>query len=469
MSPGRFEAFAVPDADTYGPLGPIRAGPADAGIEYVGPEWTQASVARLLAELTAAGSSLKARPLSEIVDALGRVGARFGTEGDALRERALECLPAGAGYSVEMARAVLDGMARDWTRERLLRLVEAEFEKTEVLDGFVGVRGRDVMAVGPRLCTQIVSGSVPGVTVSALIRSLLVKSPTLIKPGLGDIVLPVLFAGALAEEDPAIASALAVVYWPGGTALWEEPAVTGSDLVVAYGSDATISEVRSLTAPTTRFIGYHNRVSVAAIGRRAMTSGGLKTVARDVAGAVAMFDQRGCVCPGTVFVEEGGERGSGHLAEAIAAALAEAEVRLPAGRLDDQEVARLQQFRGMAELGAATGEARLFDGGEDATWTVVHEPEPGPAPGCLGRTVRIRSITDASELGRLLVPAALHLQTIGVAGFGERLHGLAEEWGRLGASRVVPLREMSFPPPWWYHDGRGPLQDLVRWVEVDEG
>jgi len=468
MSPVSFEAFALPDADVYGQLRPIRAGSDDAGIEYIGPEWTRASMARLAGEMVSAGRALKARPVSEIVDALGRVGARFGTEGDALRDRALECLPAGAGYSAEMARAVLDGMARDWTGERLLRLVESEFGGTDVLDGIARISGRDLMAVGPRMCTQIVSGSVPGVTVSALIRSLLVQGPTLIKPGLGDIVLPVLFARALAEEDPGIASALAVVYWPGGSVPWEHDAVEGSDVVVAYGSDATISEVRSLTAPTTRFIAYHNRVSVGAIGREAMTSLGLKSVASEVARAVAMFDQRGCVCPGTVFVEEGGERGSEDFAEAVAAALAEQEVVLPSGRMDDEEVARLQQFRGVAEVRAATGEGRLFDGGEEAMWTVVLESGPGTEPGCLGPTVRIRTVKDASELGGLLVPVGPHLQTVGVVGFGERLPRLAEEWGRLGASRVVPIREMSFPPPWWYHDGRGPLQDLVRWVEVDE-
>ena len=81
----------------------------------------------------------------------------------------------------------------------------------------------------------------------------------------------------------------------------------------------------------------------------------------------------------------------------------------------------------------------------------------------------VRPLPDASELAGVIDSAGRHLQTIGVAGFDKQLPSLAEEWGRLGASRIVPIREMSFPPPWWYHDGRGPLQDLVRWAEVDEG
>jgi len=422
-----FEAFALPNSDGYGPVGPIRSDQGHEGIEYIGPEWTGASVRRLGAELERAGDALRARPVAEIVDVLGKVGARFGTPGDSLRDRALECLPASAGYSVEMAHAVLDGMARDWTKERLLRLIQAEFERPAVLDGLVPVRGRDLVAFGPRLCTQIVSGSVPGVTVTALIRSLIVKGPTLIKPGLGDIVLPVLFASALAEEDRAIADALAVVYWPGGAVSWESEAVADSDVVVAYGSDAAVSGVRSLTAPTTRFVGYHHRISVAVIGRDSLTPEGMSAVAGDVADAASMFDQRGCVCPRVVFVEEGGATDPADFARAVATALAEAESRLPSGRLDDAEAASLQQFRGSAELRAATGEGQLYHGGETATWAATFEPDPWPEVGCLGRTVRISPLP------------------------------------------IVPIREMSFPPPWWYHDGRGPLQDLVRWAEVDEG
>ena len=41
------------------------------------------------------------------------------------------------------------------------------------------------------------------------------------------------------------------------------------------------------------------------------------------------------------------------------------------------------------------------------------------------------------------------------------------DFDRLASPRVVPLANMSFPPPWWLHDGRGPLWDLVRWAEVE--
>jgi len=32
--------------------------------------------------------------------------------------------------------------------------------------------------------------------------------------------------------------------------------------------------------------------------------------------------------------------------------------------------------------------------------------------------------------------------------------------------RIAPLDEVAFPPPWWHHDGRGPLDVLVERVDL---
>ena len=61
-----------------------------------------------------------------------------------------------------------------------------------------------------------------------------------------------------------------------------------------------------------------------------------------------------------------------------------------------------------------------------------------------------------------------HLQTVGVAGMEDRLEALAADLGAIGAVRVCPLGSVPFPPPWWHHDGQGPLGALLRWMDLEE-
>jgi len=81
--------------------------------------------------------------------------------------------------------------------------------------------------------------------------------------------------------------------------------------------------------------------------------------------------------------------------------------------------------------------------------------------------VRVVPVADVLEVAGLLAPAAAHLQTVGVAGCKERWQVLAESLARVGASRVTPFGSVPFPPPWWHHDGQGPLRALVRWTDVE--
>ena len=248
-------------------------------------------VGEVVRGLEARREALLGRSLASIIEALGTVGARLLDPEDPLRAEALDVLPGSAGLSPAMASAVLDGMASDWTADRLRGLVSAEFADPEVLDTFVtGSRSR-LRAFSPGVCIQIVAGSVPGVGATALVRSLLTKAPTLLKPGRGDVVLPVLFARALEEADPDLGQAVAVVYWRGGQGELETAALQGAGVVTAYGGDEAVRSIRDRTPVSARFVAYHHRVSFGVVGRDALTPALLHRTAS------AFFDQRGCVSP----------------------------------------------------------------------------------------------------------------------------------------------------------------------------
>ncbi len=436
----------------------------------------------LLEVLRRAGPTLVDTPVSGVLFAIDTVARRFLDPGDELRKEALEALAAFGGFSGPMAEEILDGMARGWTRPPLVALLHAEFRNPEVLDGFQPSRSRgEVRALGFPLSFHLGAGTIPGVATTSMIRSLLVKSAVLLRPGRGDVPLSVLFARGLQEVDPELGQAVAVVYWPTAQGEVTERVLDHADQVIVYGSDETVSWVRIRTPPTAEFVGYRHRLGVGLIGRKALrteetrgdvsagATGGLgaREVALAAARAVALFDQRGCVSPHIFFVEKGGETAPGDWAEMLAGALEGLEQDLPSGPISAETGAALQQVRGAAEMEEASGRGRVFHGGAEAPWTVLVEADGALEPTCMNRTVRVVPVAALSEALDRLSSLHRHLQTVGVAGLGDGRKGILERLVRLGVSRVVGLEGVPWPPAWWHHDGSGPLRSLVRWTDIE--
>ncbi|MGD2120242.1 MAG: acyl-CoA reductase [Gemmatimonadota bacterium] len=425
--------------------------------------------------------SLASLPLRKIVGAVDRVANRFLDPGDSLRSRAVEMLGAFAGFSIPMAKSVLDGMARGWVQEGLWDLVRSDFPDPGVLDGFrPGMAGDVTRAMGYPVAFHLGAGTVPGVATTSMIRSLLVKSALVLKPGLGDIPLPVLFARTLAEESPELARSVAVLYWPVDESGRTETVLNEADLVVAYGSDKTIRWIRSRIPPHTPLRPYRHRMGFGLIGKDALTAGGAdgsgtvlrqsgRRAAAAAARSVALFDQKGCVSPHVFFVERGGAVTPEEWAGLLAGELEELEEALPSGEMSLESGAALQQLRGEAELLASAGQGVVHHGGEEAPWTVLFSPGGDLEPSCLHRTVRVIPV-DRIEDGLLTLKKwGPFLQTVGVTGLGSGAEEVVGALTRLGVSRITSLENTPWPRPWWHHDGGGPLRDLARWTDLEVG
>jgi hypothetical protein len=205
------------------------------------------------------------------------------------------------------------------------------------------------------------------------------------------------------------------------------------------------------------------------IGRGALVGEAARFSARSAAMAVAMFDQRGCVSPHAFFVEEGAEVSPEEWAALLADSLGAIEATLPSGEISPEEGIALQQLRGSVEMGEGLGEGRVFHGGEEAGWTVLYDPEGAVEPSCLNRTVRVIPVEEMGRALGIIRAWAPFLQTVGVAGLGERMVEIANGLAGLGVSRITRLSGIPWPRPWWHHDGTGPLRDLVRWTDVEGG
>ena len=413
----------------------------------------------LTSSLRNARASLAALSTDAMITLLGSAGERFART---LDEHTIAEIASNSGLSPAMTRATLTGMAASWTTDALDRLVRAEFPDPRVLDGFVTEADRAVRAAAPGTTLHFGAGSVPGVTVTSMIRALLVKSPVLVKPGAGDAALTTRFARELHRADPRLAAAVAVHYWPGGAPArqsWERELLNQADQVVIYGGNDTIESIRARAPASTRLIEHPHRIGVAIVD-----PGEARRTAADAARGVSLFDQKGCVSTHLILLlgnHAEARRWCGRLAEH----LARTGAALPAGSLSPGELSSLHQLRGRLAMRGAVSEDVEVRGPEAADWTVALAPAELFEP-VGGRTAWVVPVRDRAACLEVLAPLSPILQTVGLAGIRAGRTGFAEALFALGATRIVPLGEIPFPQPEWLHDGSRPLGELVRWSEL---
>jgi hypothetical protein len=219
------------------------------------------------------------------------------------------------------------------------------------------------------------------------------------------------------------------------------------------GDDATISQLKRSDR---RVIGFGARVSGVAVTRQAVHEA-LTQTARTVALDCALFDQRGCLSPHHVFVEDRARE----FASQMATAFMELDGLFGRGASprkmsleDAAAVRRLRaaaRWRALSEPGVELWEDRHLE------WTVVFDREARftSSPGFC--SVCVSPFGDLVDLEYRLAPAngilegfALACGTPLRAGQAEPLVALVK---RLGASYVCAAGKMQSPPLDWPHGG----------------
>lgn len=407
-----------------------------------------------------------ARDIASVVAEAARVLRSGADRGELDRDVAIM-----SGYSRAMVEHVLDRMEQDWNEPTLFRLLDAELDGGRALDSFRVQPARSVRsrAYGPDLTLHVFAGNVPGIAVTALIRSLLVKSAVLGKMASGEPILAARFAQALARIDAGLGSCIGVTYWPGDDGGATERALAQSDAVVVYGGATAARAIREKAPARVRVIEHGPRFSIGLVGRSALadhTRG--DRLAMDIARAVATFDQQGCVSPHGVWVEDGGAVNGRDLAESIARCLVALDRELPPGGRSAAESAAVHDVRSRAEFRQMAGEETAFWASRDTAWTVIWDRSPEFRSSPLSRTIRVHSVSSLLDVAARLAPLGATLQTVAIAADGATIEALAQRFAEIGATRITDFTRMPWPPADSHHDGRGPLVELVRWVDLEQ-
>jgi|GEM_PF-5564262 len=201
-----------------------------------------------------------------------------------------------------------------------------------------------------------------------------------------------------------------------------------ADLVFAYGRDETMATLRQQISPQAIFVAHGHVESAAIIFKEAAQEEALLSLAYDM----LSYDQRGCLSPRLVLIEEGGERSPAEaarrFAEIILPPLAQ---QLPRGGLYPGEATEILHqrsvygFRGPVYCGA--------------DWTVCYSEKQDWPQTVLPRFMPILPFDSHQQLIKILAPIKERLISLGCAGPAEKQIFLKQ----MLINQVVPLGEMQ--------------------------
>lgn len=438
-----------------------------AGATYWVPQLTDAESATVAeAVRVAALAARRTHRTADVVVALARAASRLADPEDPYGRAALDALEAGAGFSRSAAAEVLERNAAGWTAPVLSALIRSEFGELAILDEprpDPGRPNRRRRAAGPPVVHLVLAGNVPGVAVTAVIRSLVVRSGVLCKLPSSEPWLVGLFARALHEEEPALAITLAATWWPAdipGPIAHEWTKRSGK--VIVYGGPDAVRTMRTRTPPAIPLVEYGPRVGAVILGPDT-TDTELEGLARDT----CAYDQAGCVSPRLVYLLGGqSDAEVSAVLERLGTALGTKTARLAPVFTTDEEAVDIRAARARYQFDAADG-ARVL-GPADLAWTILFRSRVAAYSEPLPRVLWVYGIAGLEELGRLRGVLEGRLQALGVAGLSDTDRRRAEELAvELGVSRVTPPGAMAWPPADWRHDGRMQLLPLVRWTDLE--
>jgi hypothetical protein len=291
----------------------------------------------------------------------------------------------------------------------------------------------------------ILPGNVIGPTIATAYCAAAAGTRLLLKSSSRELALAEIVAAQFATLRPELASGLSTMRWSGGDEDFEGKIFRSVRRIVAFGSDDTIGDIRRRAPAGVTVIGYGSSYSVGYVAAASDRTAAASAAALDV----ALFDQRGCLSPQTIYVE-GDEAKAIVFAHALADQLASLAERLPRARAGENERAAAAEFlrrlrvRAMAPVTHALDTVLLGNELAGAPNYIVGVEDFGePVCAGFGRIVIVKPATGIAEAARAISSLKHRLDTIGVAGVEA---GREAAFAACGARRICTLGEMQRPP-----------------------
>ena len=333
------------------------------------------------------------------------------------------------------------------------------------VDGFVP-QGRDYLAAKPHgLVAMWMAGNVPTLPMFALVPALLTKNACLLKladsdtQGIGQLLAVLADAEADGLSGSRLLDATAIVWFDYRQTELGEAMSRAADAKVIWGGAPAVRAISALPCQEHCVeIVFGPKYSIGMLGR-ALLEGDDKPLDSAIGGLVrdiAIFDQRACSSPQTIFVEANSRRGL----DEIGRMFAKQFDRLPPKPgLDAYTTMRILNVRAEWALDESKDVVASAD---QADWTVCMDRDASLKEAVQSRTIFLSEVQTWQDVIPLLSPK---VQTVGIAiGNVEETLAFAEAAADAGVARCVRPGLMNvYESPW---DGKLLINQLVRWVTL---
>ncbi len=403
--------------------------------------------------------SLAAVPVRRIIGAVADASARWADADFPPRVRLLDSIAARTGYSIPVIEYALDQLFGSITARDLEATIANELGSIDILDRFVERAARSKALGRPAGSVCVISSRTTiGVAILPAIFALCAKCDVLVKDREDGLVRA--FFSTLCDELDEFRTAARADTWTGEE---DDVDLTAFNVVVAFGSDSTLTRIAQASARST-FIGYGSKATIGYVAREALTDEErAKGIADGAARDLVLYESEGCLSLHALFVEEGGVVAPARFTALLAEAVERAAVEFPPGARDARASARIANARNLAAFRSATGRGAVFSD-ERASYLAVLDPPQSDPPAFLPRALAVHTVNAPCDLVSYVHRHELPLEAIAVAGVRDDVVDAALS---LRVNRITGFGELQRPPAYGNHGGRARVADFVRWVTLE--
>ncbi len=412
---------------------------------------------------------MKERPIRSIVLSLGELSRKWLDQKYSFRQKAVKRLVHGSGFSTNMAEATIDAIFSELTPSKLEKLLKTELRNPHMLDDFSldPIAKTWSRAHGPESILHIFASNAPQPAILSFVLGMLLKSRNLGKVSSRDGGFLDIYLQSLKTVDHSLwlMNQLIDSNNKNAVAFFAKKV----DLLVAYGIDESLEQIRKIIPATTPFFAYGHRISVAIFLKESLKKKNVQALARSVGKDIWMVDQRGCLSPGTIYAEKGGEVSPAEFAAHLALELeklVQREKFLP--RRDISANLAAYNLWNQFAIKKIKAERSLFwESSPRGLWAVAYEDDLKPYLASSSQIIVVKGYRKINEVFTALKPIQKYLQCAALECEAKDRKKIAQKLSEMNVNRICRAGKMQTPPITWHHDGKPNLASWIRWTDLE--